>query len=152
MLFAVSLGLIGLLLIYFEFFVPGGILGAFGGLLLLASIVLVFWGQTHTYLGVVYVFSVIVLSVLTVRLALWKLKQRPSMYASEDQAGYVASKYDKHLIGKRGKALTDLKPSGHIEVDGERYQAISESSYIRKGASIEIISGEGARYKVRICA
>jgi len=151
MIFAVSLGLVGLLLIYFEFFVPGGILGAFGGILVLVSTVLFIWGQSHIYLGVFYVFSMVVLFVLTVRLALWKLKQRPSMYASEDQAGYVASKCDKHLIGRIGKALTDLKPSGHIEVDGERYQAISESTYIKKGASVEIISGEGARYKVRIC-
>ena len=149
MVVAIGLGFVGLLLIYLEFFVPGGILGVLGGIMMLVSITLFIWEQTHIYWIFIYILALILLLVFTIRLALWKLKQKPSMYASDDQSGYLASNYDKELIGKTGKALTDLKPSGHIEVEGCQYQAVSESSYIKKGESIKIIAGEGARYKVR---
>ena len=150
MIISIGLGCIGLLLIYFEFFVPGGILGILGGILMIVSIALFIWEQPQIYWIFIYVLALIVLLIFTIRFALWKLKQKPSMYASDDQSGYLASKYDKELIGKIGKALTDLKPSGYIEVEGCQYQAVSESSYIKKGESIKIIGGEGARYKVRI--
>lgn len=150
MIVAIGIGILGLLLIYFEFFVPGGILGVLGGLLMLLGIALFIWEQTHLYWIVIYVIALVILLIFTIRFALWKIKQKPSMYASDDQSGYLASSFDKELIGKSGKALSNLKPSGHIEVEGERYQAVSESSYIKKGESITIVGGEGARYRVRI--
>lgn len=149
MIIAIGLGLIGLLLIYFEFFVPGGILGVIGAITILASIALFAWENIPVYWTFFYVLSLIALLITTIRLALWILKKKPSMYADDDQSGYVASQYDETLIGIVGKALTDLKPAGYIEVNGAQYQAISESMYIKKGESVKIISGEGFRYKVR---
>ncbi|NGX51013.1 MAG: hypothetical protein K1060chlam2_00870 [Chlamydiae bacterium] len=150
MIVAIGLGIIGLLLIYFEFFVPGGILGILGGILLLTGLGLFIWEQTHIYMIFIYFLVFAFLLVFTIRFALWKLKQKPSFFASDEQSGYVASTYDEKLIGKSGKALSNLKPSGHIEIDGKQYQALSESSYIKKGESVKVIGGEGAQYKVRI--
>jgi membrane-bound ClpP family serine protease len=149
MIVAIGLGILGLILIYFEFFVPGGILGVLGGVFILAGISLSIWEQRHMYWVFLYVLALVFLLVFTIRFALWKLKQKPSFYASDDQEGYLASKFDRELIGKEGKTITNLKPSGHIEVDGVQYQAVSESSYIKKGESVKIVGGEGARYKVR---
>ena len=149
MIFVMGLGVLGLLLIYFEFFVPGGILGVLGGVLMLLSIALFIWVQPHLYWVLLYMIICIGLTVGVVRLALYVLKKKPTMYAAEDQSGYLASEIDSELFGKKGKAITNLAPSGHIEVEGERYQALSENSFIKKGESIKIISGEGACYKVR---
>lgn len=145
MIVAIGVGLLGLVLIYLEFFVPGGILGALGGIAFLLSCVLFVWEAGETWYSVVFVLALIVLLVLLIRLALWKLKQKPAMFAREEQSGYVASSYDKELIGKEGEALTDLKPSGHVMVEGERHQAVSESSYIKKEEPVKIVGGEGAR-------
>lgn len=150
MIIAIGLGLIGLLLIYFEFFVPGGILGVVGGIVILVSISLFAWENIPIYWIFLYILALILLIIITVRLALWVLKKQPSMYADDDQSGYVASEYDEKLIGIVGTALTDLKPAGYIEVEGCQYQAISESIYVKKGESVKITSGEGSRYKVRI--
>ena len=149
MIVAIGIGFIGLLLIYFEFFVPGGILGVLGGLLILGGIALCIWEQSQSYWIFIYILAAVLLIIFTIRLALKRIKQKPAMYASDDQSGYLASKYDQELIGKAGIAVTDLKPSGHIKVDGRQYQVVSENSYIKKGASVKVINGEGARYKVR---
>ena len=144
-----GLGVLGLLLIYFEFFLPGGILGVLGGVLMLLSIALFIWVQPCFYWVLLYIVLCIGLTVGVIRLALYVLKKKPTMYAAEDQSGYLASEINLELIGKSGKAITNLAPSGHVEVEGERYQALSETSFIKKGESIKIISGAGACYKVR---
>ena len=150
MIIAIGLGLIGLLLIYFEFFLPGGILGAIGGIAILISIFLFALENIPIYWMFLYILILVLLIIFTIRLALWILKNKPSIYANNDQSGYVASEYDKKLIGMVAKTLTDLKPAGSIEVEGCQYQAVSESIYIKKGEKVKIISGEGFRYKVRL--
>ncbi|WP_420420501.1 NfeD family protein [Simkania sp.] len=152
MLVAIGLGIIGLILIYFEFFVPGGILGTMGGLFLAAGLFLSIWEQTSLIYALFYVVGVIVFLVLTIRLALWKVKRtchKSHLYLADDQEGYVASTYDKELVEKVGEALTSLRPSGRIKVEGKPYQAVSESGFIKKGSKIKIIGGEGARFIVK---
>ncbi len=149
MVFALGLGLVGVLLIYLEFFVPGGILCAVGIVLILIGGGVLIWFGKSLYIVLSYAFGGIFLLMITIRIALQKIKKRPALYASDDQSGYVASQYDETVLNKRGHALTDLKPSGYIMVDGQQYQAVSESTYIKKGESIKVTSGEGARYKVR---
>lgn len=152
MLIAIGLGIIGLILIYFEFFVPGGILGVIGGLFLAAGLFLSIWEQTSLIYALFYVIGVIIFFVLTIRLALWKIKRtrnKSHFYLGDDQEGYVASSYEKELVEKTGEALTVLRPSGHIKIEGKPYQAVSESGYIKKGSKIKIIGGEGARFIVK---
>lgn len=145
MIVAIGVGLLGLLLIYLEFFVPGGILGILGGVAFIISIGLFFLESGRLWHSILFIVVMIILLILTIRLALWKIKQKPEMFAQDEQSGYVASSFDESLIGKEGEALTNLKPSGHIMVEGNRHQAVSESSYIKKGESIKIVGGEGAR-------
>ncbi len=145
MIVAIGVGILGLLLIYLEFFVPGGILGVLGGIVVLISIVLFVWGTGKLWFSILFIAVTIFLLILTIRLALWKIKQKPEMFAQDEQSGYVASSFDKALVGKEGEALTNLKPSGHVMVEGDRHQAVSESSYIKKGELVKITGGEGAR-------
>lgn len=152
MVVEVGLAFIGLLLIYFEFFVSGGILGILGGLLLIAGFILTIWEQADLIWAFSYLAFVIVLLILIIRLALWKIKKTKDknyFYLQKDQEGYIAASYDKSLIGETGEALTALKPSGHIKVNQAPYQAVSESGYIKKGTKIKIIRGEGARFIVK---
>ena len=152
MLIAIGLALIGLLLVYFEFFVPGGILGILGGVLMIGSLIIFVWEQDHITWLIVYIFALIALLAFTIRLALWKIKRtkgKNTMYAWQDQEGFLASTFNRELIGKSGIALTNLKPAGHVRVEGERAQAVSQGSYVKKGEAIKVVSGEGARLIVR---
>ena len=139
--------IIGLLLIYSEFFLPGGIMGSSGALLVVSSII--FFSIESKELIEVLGFSLlsIVLTALTVFAALQTLKRgkkEDSIYNDASQEGYQSSSFDEKLIGKKGLAKTDLKPSGHVVVDGKSQQALSKSGYIEKDSTIEVISGQGA--------
>ena len=154
MIIAIGLGLFGLLLIYLEFFVPGGILAVLGGILMILGLVLFILEGPHIWWIIAYLFGLILLLIFVVRFALWRIrfsKNKDTLYAGRDQEGYVASSYDKELIGKEGTAITDLKPSGHVLLEDQPYQAVSEAGYITKGTKIKVMGGEGARLIVRNC-
>ena len=54
--------------------------------------------------------------------------------------GYVSQDLDNNqYVNKIGVAITPLRPSGKVEVDGEIFDAISQSGFIDKGVSIRII-------------
>jgi membrane-bound serine protease (ClpP class) len=153
MFIAIALGVVALLLIYFEFFLPGGFMAIAGGVLLVASMIL-FAMKSPGFLGIsIYFVLMIALLVLVCKLALWRIKSAHpdrSVYLSKDQEGYVASSFDKSLIGKTGRCLSDLKPSGHVSVDGNQYQALSESGYISKDTEVVVIGGKGAHLIVNL--
>ncbi len=43
------------------------------------------------------------------------------------------------LIGLNGMAVTDLRPSGKVEINGERYDATTEGNYILNGTKIKVL-------------
>lgn len=52
------------------------------------------------------------------------------------------------LIGREGETLTDLRPSGTISVDGERFSCTSGGSWVKKGTTVRVISVDGTRILV----
>src|SRR5690606_26056156 len=44
--------------------------------------------------------------------------------------GYVGTERGHNLAGQTGLAVTDLRPSGKIEVNGQRYDAVSEGAFL----------------------
>ncbi len=149
---ALALAFAGLLFFYLEFFVPGGILGAAGGLLMATSACVFFWRFGAVLWSFLYAAALILAFVGTIRLALWKIKKsgtRSTFYAPGSQEGYQASSFDREMIGKTGTAVTPLTPAGRIEIEGKWHQAVSEGGYIKKGDSVLVLRGEGARFIVR---
>jgi membrane-bound serine protease (ClpP class) len=65
------------------------------------------------------------------------------------EGGYVAAAARLELVGARGTALTDLRPAGAAEIDGERLDVVAESNWISAGTPIRIIRSEGYRHVVR---
>ena len=55
----------------------------------------------------------------------------------------------EQLLDKEGVAITDLRPSGIIEIDGTRIDALSEGNYIDRGAQVKIYKVEGSKIFVR---
>lgn len=53
------------------------------------------------------------------------------------------------LIGRDGTVATDLRPIGTVKIDGQRYDAISDSGLIRAGATVRVLAIEGAELRVR---
>lgn len=137
--------LLGLILILFEFYIPGAIMGILGGVSILGGILL-FASQTDSAVPILlFVVGTSAAVVLLIRFAMWRIvhsKSPYSIYSNHDQAGFQASSYDHTAIGKTGTVLADLKPGGFILVEGVQHPAISVSGYIPKGEQVTIIDGQ----------
>jgi len=44
------------------------------------------------------------------------------------------------LIGASGSALTNLRPSGRIEINGEPYNSVTDGGFIEKGEQVKVIN------------
>ena len=138
---------IGLILIYMEFFLPGGIMGTAGALIIVSAIF--FFAQEAGSLALALLFTLfaIVLVGLTIKLALWRIRSlgsKNTIYLDSDQEGFYAPKYDAEQVGKCGITETRMAPSGHIFIEGKKFQAVSQSGYLDRGEEVEVIGGRSA--------
>jgi membrane-bound serine protease (ClpP class) len=69
--------------------------------------------------------------------------------STNTEKGYVSSKNRTDLIGKRGYALTMLRPSGTAMIDKERVDVVTEGSFIAANKPIIVVKTEGVRVVVR---
>ncbi len=148
---SIVLSSIGFVAIFLEFFLPGALFALIGGILVISGVACFSLTDASLYYKIVY-FTVNMLGVgLLCKLALWMFRSRKQdhLFLEGTQEGYTSHFLDKQFFGKSAEAQTDLKPSGHILVDGLVLQAISEREYIQKGKKIEIVTGRGAYYVVR---
>lgn len=137
--------ILGLVLILFEFYLPGAVLGILGGISILVGIIL-FASQTASLIAIVLFIAGTAVAVgLLIRFAIWRIvnaKPEYSIYSNANQEGYQASSYDQTAVGKTGIVITDLKPGGYILVEGRQHPAISISGYMAKGEHVTVIGGQ----------
>lgn len=148
MIIALFLLFLGLLLIFLEIFLPVGIFGIIGGLILVGAILIFALVASALWIALLFVALTVLLLIGLVKFTLWGIKKGRNIFLHQDQEGYFASTFPADAIGKKGIALSDLKPAGHIEVEGQRYQAISKGGYIHKGETVFVIGGEGSHLTV----
>lgn len=154
---------IGVGLILLEIFVvPGfGITGISGIVLVLVSLFLSLVGS-HPFVDFEMVSKAIIqlaLSLFTAFVLVFILAkflpktstfQRFVLSESEkNDKGFSSHSNVKELIGSEGVALTTLRPSGTAEINGNRIDVVTESSYVEKGKRIKVIAAEGMRIVVK---
>lgn len=136
---------LGLLFVFLEFYIPGGIMTVLGTVMLIAGIV-AFATQTNSEIATaIFIVGTILLVGLLIRFTLRRIpraKQEYSIYLPTDQEGYYATKFDATAIGKTGIVVADLKPAGYILVEGKKHQAISQTGYLQRGTQVVVIRGE----------
>ena len=52
-------------------------------------------------------------------------------------------------VGHHGTAITDMRPSGKVEIDGERLDAVSTDGFIHAGTRVKVTKYENAQIYVR---
>ena len=151
----ISLIVLGVFLLALEVFViPGfGVSGILGMAALITGIFLVtdsllegllFTGGTLIVLGIITYLSF--RSLRTRRL--WQKFTLSTRQTSK--GGYVAPKvqYEAYL-GQVGRSLTQLRPAGTADFDGEHLDVVTEGGFIGPGTGIRVIAVEGTRIIVR---
>ena len=63
--------------------------------------------------------------------------------------GYISAETSSDLIGKAGNALSDLRPSGIADINGQRLDVVTEGEYIEKGTKVVVVEVKGSRIVVK---
>ncbi|ABR49178.1 protein of unknown function DUF107 [Alkaliphilus metalliredigens QYMF] len=144
----------GIALLSIEAFAPGFGFPGIGGLIaVITSIVLAANSVTSAAVSLTIAF------VLTIVAIVFILKYAPRSKhfdrivlrtALTKEAGYTSFKQGSDaLVGKEGVAISYLRPSGTVEVEGERLDVVSEGGFIESGSMIRVVQVEGRRIVVR---
>ncbi|MGB9750366.1 MAG: NfeD family protein [Caldisericia bacterium] len=148
--FYVGLFILGVVLLLIEIFlIPGfGLTGISGIILIFVSIFFTLGGGVKALysIGVVAVILLILFIILLIlfpKIPIWKklgLKEK-----QETEKGYTSYTKIDELIGKEGVVITTLRPTGTIEIDKKKYDALSLGEFIEKGNKIKVIKVEGGK-------
>jgi membrane-bound serine protease (ClpP class) len=157
----IGIGLIamGVLLLVLEAFVPSaGILSFLAVGCTITGIVFLF--RYDTMWGWIGLLSSLVLGPAAFAGALNILPNTPlgrTMFgpsgeeiAEQDQASKTAIRQAREaLSGKVGMALTDMRPSGVIEIEGKRHDAIATGGVVDRGSAVRVVRVSGLTIEVR---
>jgi membrane-bound ClpP family serine protease len=146
---------IGLLLLVLEVFVPSG---GFIGLCSIACLALCLWYAFAQSLGLGLAFMIVDLIALPLTAALaFSLWSRTPIgrrfFLRPPAADEIdVSHSDQHLedlVGRSGRSLSTLRPSGHIEILGRRLDALAEEGYIPEGTTVLALRVRSGQLVVR---
>lgn len=155
-------GLMGaaLLLVVIELMVPsGGIIAVTAIVVTIAAIAAFFkydtmWGVSSLAFTIVmipvvfhYAFKIIPYTPMGKRLILGQKDEEETQ--REVLAEQQARDEEQALVGLTGVALTDLRPVGAAQIEGNRIEVLAEGGAISAGTPIRVTSVQGNQVKVR---
>ncbi|UPW81998.1 nodulation protein NfeD [Lysinibacillus sp. Ag94] len=145
--------IVGLALIIAEFFVPGGIVGILGGVLILLSLILAGANMMQMIIAIFIALVVAIIGMVILMKFFGKklhvLNKLVLMDATTTEEGYVSNVNRTELLGKVGKVITPLRPAGTMLFGSERIDVVSEGGYVDVEKHVEVIKVEGSRIVVR---
>lgn len=158
LLWSVILLAIGFVLLVAELFIPSaGMMTVCCIVSLVAAVAVAFthsvtWGITS--LIIVFTVAPVTLAFL-IRLWPYTPIGRRILLRSPDAPLPDVLPNDSHrkalqaLVGCIGRSVSDMMPNGMIEIDGQRFDAISVSGLINSGQAIEVVSCTAGKLHVR---
>lgn len=144
----ITLLVLGGILMFLETLLPGLIAGILGFICLLVAVVLAYGKSFPT--------GNVVLGVVIVGLAIgtwaWLRFFPDSRMARKfiDQRTVGELGVDRpELLSGTGTALTQLRPSGVAQINGQRVDVVTEGGLIERGTAVKVVAVEGSRIVVR---
>lgn len=163
----ILLFVLGVMLIVLEVFVvPGfGITGIAGITCICAAVILGLiehytFSLTHLNADAVWSSMVIFLAgIFLAVIAIWYLtsshgpkwvrRHTELMLTQQVKDGYIGvDMAPTRYIGLEGNAVTDMRPAGKVEIDGEVLDAVAIRGFIHAGAQVKVIKYENAQIYV----
>ena len=132
---------IGILCMVAEIFIPS--FGVAGGVGFLAMTVGIIMMAQNFAQGLLYFAIMLVISVLFVILGYHFIGS--SKIALKNNLNEDILPDYQRLIGKRGRSVTPLRPSGTIELEGERYDVLTKGEFIATNETVEVAAVENNR-------
>tara|TARA_B100000900_G_scaffold370271_1_gene348666 strand:- start:4924 stop:5388 length:465 start_codon:yes stop_codon:yes gene_type:complete len=151
MITIILLFLAGVVLIGSEVFLPGGILGAIGGALMIGGIAV-----SYTEFGAFIAFIATIVAIASVFLALFfefKIlprtpigKQLFMSGAIKDSTTYIEAGDD--VVGQIGRTVTALGPTGFVLLGSTKLEAASKTGFIEKNEEVRVTGKDNFRITV----
>ncbi len=148
----IGLLILGFFLIIAELFLPGGIAGSLGAVLVFFSLT----ALTDSFGELLLYIAIFIACVSLIIYILYKLipreKFRNTLILSSrlnQESGFSSNADYSHLMGQMGITITILRPSGKIRVAGEIYYVSSEDKFIEKDKQVIVVGVEGSKILVR---
>jgi len=134
-----------------ELFLPGGIIGAIG--LLFMGVALYLAYAAYGMDGLAYTLLAEI-GIIGIGIYLWaryfpksSLGRRLSIHEVVEDEDF-RHRLDM-LKGKTGEVVARCRPSGIVEIEGKRYDVVSEGNLLEPGTKVTVIKVEGTRVVVR---
>lgn len=155
LLIAIALILIGLVLLGLEIYlVPGvNVIGVVGVLAIAVGVVYAF--VTLDWLGGVLVLAGALLAGGGLITFLWHNGAWDRLILAEalkrdGPADEAENDSRSRWLGEIGTAVTPLRPTGIVEVGGERLEVLTEGAFISAGSRVKVVAMDRRRYFVRL--
>ena len=157
--YVLVLFLVGLIFLFIEFLQPGfGVFGILGSIFLVGSVIARAVTHKPEDMVVMQIFQFLLLDVLILALCLFALFFAQKKGWLKRGVFFVGTAVDpdhssgtedySSLVGKEGRALTVLRPSGKAEIEGKTYDVVSDF-LIEKDEPIVVVATEGGKISVR---
>ncbi len=146
----------GILMFVVEMFTPGfGVAGGLGIASFAAIIVMQFLANSLNAALIVTAVLVLLLAVIIVlfirsfQKGALSRSRIVNTTAVEGESSPVIKEKSKSLVGKTGTTVTALRPSGIVEIDGERMNVSTYGNFIEAGKEIVVAAVEGLNVFVK---
>ncbi len=143
----------GFILLIVEAIVPGfGLPGISGLILVFTGIIMAVesLGVAAISISIAIIVTTII-TILLIKLG-FKSKILDNIILKSDVTNneHNEKKISKEeLLGSIGKSVSILRPTGFIEIEGQRYDALSEEGFIQEGSKVVVSKIEGNKIFVR---
>lgn len=128
--------------------VQDGTLAGLGLLMLLIGLVIPTGSITFGLIVAIAWITGLLLSLLSLKVLpkrdMWERMVLRDSLTKEQGYSSVSEKYHQ-LVGREGITLTDMRPSGTIEIDHEPYSAVSNGQWITKGSKVRVTAIDGTK-------
>jgi membrane-bound serine protease (ClpP class) len=155
--------ILGILLLLLEIFViPGfGITGITGiGCIILGIFLSLIKHPLSTtkaqITSALYTLSFVLLSVLGIIVLAWRFLPKTGLwkrivlaFSETKKEGFQAGPSFENLLGKTGKTVSSLRPTGKIVIEGKTLDALTEGEFIEKDKNIVVIKVEANKIIVK---
>ncbi|MEM7014871.1 MAG: NfeD family protein [Verrucomicrobiota bacterium] len=146
--------IIGLLLLWAEFYLPGGLLGVIACGLIVAGLGLSFFVFPPILAAVM---TIVVILLVCILMWYWMKTFHRSFFGkrimlTKEIEGEEVTDALAALVGKTGKTTTKLHPSGKAIIDDQKIDAVAERGVIGADVLVQVVKVDGIQVLVRPAA
>lgn len=145
--------IVGFGFVLFEMHIPGfGVPGVIGAICLILAVIYTAQNYEQALVMILFILAVlgIMFSIVLTFFTKGKLfKPLILPYEQKKEHGYISSSDLDYLLGKQGTTVTDLRPAGSVDIDGVKFDVISDGEYITRGTKVEIYKVNGVKLIVK---